>query len=266
MVVFSPTGTGRTVAERVVSGFATENDVVRLCELTVAEAGRGTGEVTIGGVGVFVAPVYGGRVAETAVERFGRVRAAEPGKTPAVLIVVYGNRDYEDALLELRDLVVRQGFVPLSGGAFVGEHSYSRPREGMPIAAGRPDEADCAVAERFGAESRTKYDGWNNGAGGVDELSVPGKRPYKVKGPSTPATPTTCAERCTGCGACVEACPTGVVTLAADGRAVSSAEGCIKCCACLKCCPADARQFDTPYTERLFLNFSARREPELFLL
>lgn len=258
LVTFSPTHTGRTVAEAVAAGFSGADDAVRHIDLTLPDNGRD--DIVVTGLAVFAAPVYGGRVAETAAERFGRVRAAAPGRTPAILTVVYGNRDYEDALVELRDIAVRQGFVPLSAGAFVGEHSYSRPDEGMPIAQGRPDEADRDAAGHFGKDSRAKYE---SGAWGL--LVVKGNVPYKVKGPATPATPVTDRALCTGCWVCVDACPTGVVGLTAEGIAESGAEGCIKCCACLKFCPAGARRFATPYTEKLFLNFSARREPELFL-
>lgn len=258
LVTFSPTGTGRTIAEAVATGFASDTDTLRAVDLTLPD--DGTGEIAVDGVAVFAVPVYGGRVAETAAERLLRIKAAEPGVTPAIVTVIYGNRDYEDALIELRDIAVRQGFVPLSAGAFVGEHSYSRPKEGMPIAEGRPDAADRTEAERFGAKSRAKYD-----TGEWEPLTVKGNFPYKVKGHSTPATPVTDPELCTGCGVCVEVCPTGVVSLNDDGEAVSDAAGCIKCCACLKFCPADARRFDTPYTEKLFTHCSARREPELFL-
>lgn len=256
LIVFSPTHTGRTIAENVAAGFASGTDTLRYIDLTLPGA---TAERTVGDVVVFATPVYGGRVAETALERFADIRAGEPGRTPAILTVVYGNRDYEDALIELRDMAVRQGFVPIAAGAFIGEHSYSRPEEGMPIAAGRPDAEDRAAAERFGAESRIRYEKGIRG-----ELSVRGNVPYKTKGPATPATPTTDPGLCTGCGACAEVCPTGVISLTDEGTAVSTAEGCIKCCACLKFCPADARRFDTPYTEKLFRHFSARREPELF--
>lgn len=142
----------------------------------------------------------------------------------------------------------------------MGEHSYSRPDEGMPIAEGRPDTADRAVAKRFGAASRDKYD-----KGGWAPLEVRGNVPYKEKGPATPATPVIDPGLCAGSGNCVDVCPTGVVSLTDAGRAVSDAAGCIKCCACLKFCPVGARRFDTPYTEKLFCNFSVRREPELFL-
>lgn len=259
LVTFSPTHTGLTVGTAVARGFVDPAaEGVKCVDLTLSDS-VGT-DIVVGDAAVFVVPVYGGRVAETAVERLKSVRAAVPGRTPAILAVVYGNRDYEDALIELHDIAVRQGFVPLSAGAFVGEHSYSRPEEGMPIAEGRPDAGDCAVAARFGADSRAKFDGnvW-------PPLAVKGNRPYKVKGPSTPATPVTLSDDCTMCGLCAEVCPVGAVAFSADGIAVSEAEGCVKCCACVRFCPAEARRFDTPYTERLFTNFSARREPELFL-
>ena len=55
-------------------------------------------------------------------------------------MVVYGNRDYEDALLELSDRAKDWGLTPVAAGAFIGEHSYSRPS--LPVAEGRPDEDD----------------------------------------------------------------------------------------------------------------------------
>ncbi|WP_071135331.1 4Fe-4S binding protein [Millionella massiliensis] len=257
LITFSPTHTGATVARQVAAGFSTTTDHVAEHDMTLPDHET---SITVTDTAIFVAPVYGGRVAETAVERFAAVHAATPGQTPAILLVVYGNRDYEDALVELRDLAVRQGFAPLSAAAFIGEHSYSRPDEGMPIAQGRPDADDQAAAHRFGADSRAKLDG-----GCWSTPDIKGNVPYKTKGPSTPATPTTDPALCTGCGTCIEVCPTGVVSLTADGIATSDASGCIKCCACLKFCPTSARRFDTPYTAKLFQYFSARREPEYFL-
>ena len=43
-------------------------------------------------------PVYGGRVPVEAISRLQRLKA---NNTPAVIVVVYGNRDYNDAILEL---------------------------------------------------------------------------------------------------------------------------------------------------------------------
>ena len=116
---------------------------------------------------IVAAPVYGGRVAETAMER---LRAFHAHQAPVVPVVVYGNRDYEDALKELSDTLVDAGFVPVSAGAFVGEHSFSR--KDMPIAAGRPDEADHEAAVRFGRAIKEKL-GIKSGAA-IPQIQVAG--------------------------------------------------------------------------------------------
>ncbi len=47
------------------------------------------------------------------------------------------------------------------------------------------------------------------------------------------------ATRCTGCGACVEVCPTGALTLR-EGKAYLDAVLCRGCAVCLPVCPAAA--------------------------
>jgi len=48
-----------------------------------------------------------------------------------------------------------------------------------------------------------------------------------------------CAECCDGCGACVEACPTGALFLV-DGKAAIEASLCRECEACIPACPTQA--------------------------
>ena len=205
---------------------------------------------------VIAVPVYGGRIAETALQRMEMIRGND---SPAIPVVVYGNRDYDDALLELTDWCIAHGFKPIAGAAFIGEHSYSR--SDRPIAALRPDESDLQIALEFGKTIKTlleKMPALQN----LPALSVKGNYPYKTKGPKTPQAPLTVTELCTQCGFCIEICPVQAIHL--EKEIVSDAETCIKCCACVKQCPNEARIFDTPYTDMLYKNFSARREPELF--
>ena len=47
-------------------------------------------------------------------------------------------------------------------------------------------------------------------------------------------------EKCVGCGACVEACPTKSIKIDEDNKAVIDQETCEQCGACQGVCPFDA--------------------------
>lgn len=249
-VFFSPTHTSLTIADAIADGMKIPER--KVWDITYEKPAADV--IIEDGIAVIAVPVYGGRVAETAVERLLSVRG---NGIPAVISVVYGNRDYEDALIELRNLVKKQGFIPVSGAAFIGEHSYSRPDR--PVAEGRPDKKDTDTAFAFGSDTADFLKGWS---GDFADLHVKGNFPYKTKGAKTPQTPVTVEELCTQCGYCIEICPTQAIEL--QDEIVSDPGPCIKCCACVKECPNQARIFETPFTDYLFQNFSSRRDPELF--
>lgn len=132
LIYFSPTHTSLKVATAIAEG--TNIPVSKEIDLTYPV---GDADILVENrLTIIAVPTYAGRVAPTAIERLQKLKAHE---TPAIIIVLYGNRDYEDALIELRDQVKTQGFIPIAGGAFIGEHSYST--EQFPTAAGRPDVA-----------------------------------------------------------------------------------------------------------------------------
>ena len=138
LIYFSPTHTSAKIVYAIAEGMGatsmSESDVT--CESLDMEEYIDD-ELTI---------IAGGRVKDTAMERFRLFRSAH--HAPVVPVVLYVNRDYEDALKELCDLVSEQGFVPVAAGAFIGEHSFSR--KGMPIAEGRPDESYIKQATEYG--------------------------------------------------------------------------------------------------------------------
>ena len=139
LVYFSPTGTTKKVLEGIAD--AIQVDLVEQIDLTPPEAVTREFEELQDELAIIGAPVYGGRIPLDAVHRFRRLKA---NNTLVVVVVLYGNREYEDALLELKNLTEELGFTAVAGGAFVGEHSYAN--ETVPIANGRPDAEDLKKA------------------------------------------------------------------------------------------------------------------------
>jgi ferredoxin len=259
LVYFSPTRTTRNTLAAIAEGIGA--DRVEHCDLTLPHAAspdiRGSAKELV----IVGTPVYGGRVPLLAIQRLERLKGEG---APAVVVVVYGNRAYEDALLELTDLVADAGCVPVAGGAFVGEHSLSS--SATPIACGRPDAEDLARAQEFGQAIREKM-GSITKLADLPAFRVPGNTPYLERGEAPRVSPVTVKDRCISCGTCVPLCPTGAITI--EDVAVSAAGLCIRCCACVKGCPQGARAIEAPLlkerAEKLSKGCRDRKEPEKYL-
>jgi len=253
LIYFSPTGTTRSILRIIANGF--EGYEVIQHDLT---APANAPELTItDGVAIFGLPVYGGRAQSTALKRMKKIKG---DKTPAVVVGVYGNRDYEDAVVELRDFVSGAGFIPVAGGAFIGEHSYSDPNH--KIAYRRPDKMDKADAKAFGKSISEKLE-----KGDMTVPKMKGNVPYKDVMLMKGVTPKTDYKLCKLCGTCVKACPTAAVKM--KDRVSSDADLCIMCMACVKVCKMHARSvYNAKLLERkemLVKNCSERKKPQIFI-
>jgi len=208
-------------------------------------------------------PVYAGRVPNILLNYLNSITG---NGALAIPVVVYGNRNYDDALIELKDILELKGFKVIAGGAFIGEHSFSRT-----LAKDRPDEKDMAIVSDFATQIYTKLTTQANN----QSIGVNGNTPYrkyympKNKDGSPvdirKVTPKT-NSNCTDCKICVAICPMGSI----DHEDVSKLNGiCIKCGACIKKCPTQAKYYDNDdylrHKYELEIDFASRREPELFV-
>ncbi len=244
---FSPTGGVKKAAGSLAAALSetiTPHDLGSKLPLAAAEAD----------VALIAAPVYGGRIPTLVAEKVQQLAGA--GRK-AVTVVVYGNRAYEDALLELNDCAEAAGFTVVASGAFIAEHSVSRV-----VAAGRPDVQDIAELQAFAAEILAKLEAGNSGT-----PTVPGNRPYKA-GMNAPFTPIF-LPNCGQCGKCVRLCPMGAISRDENGQLVTDAARCILCMACVACCPRRARILPPPVQaamdDKLRPLIPLRRPNEFFL-
>ena len=202
-------------------------------------------------------PVYGGRIPEFLEDYLSGFKG---DNTLVIFSVVYGNRDYEDALLELKNIFETSGFKSIAAGAFIGEHSYTEK-----VATDRPDVKDLDRAFQFGQEIKLLLN--SPAALKEHQLIVKGNFPYKERKQASPMVPQT-NERCIDCGICAENCPMDAID--SKNTRVVNAEKCIHCCSCVKKCPENAKAFNHEaffeITQRLIRNcVIERKEPELFI-
>ena len=259
LIYFSPTGTTQKVLESIAKGITVED--VEHINLTLPEGAQHTIPPFSDELVIIGAPVYGGRLPVDAINRFKQIKAS---KTLAILIVVYGNREFEDALLELKNLAIELGFNPVAGAAFIGEHSFAT--KDVPIANGRPDSLDAQTAMDFGTKIKEKVTALQSPDSQM-ELKIPGRFPYEAAGArSMSASPVTKEDTCTVCGTCASVCPNEAISI--DGSVATKIELCIRCCACIKNCPTGARVWEDSMMKNianwLNENCSTRKEPQIF--
>jgi ferredoxin/flavodoxin len=263
LVYFSPTGTTKKIVEAIAHGI--EHIVAEIVDITTPE-GRNRHLQTSGDeLLVIGAPVYFGRVQTDAIEWFQTIKAHN---TPAVCVVVYGNREYDDALLELRDTALITGALPIACAAFLGEHSFSGSE--TPIAPGRPDADDLSRAISFGRKIKEKISALPS-SDHIADITVPGNHPYKDMADSRKRLSgiefIAVEDSCVQCGACAQHCPVGAID--PENSASIDREKCIVCNACIKVCPQHARKINNDMITNIALQLSracqARKEPVYFL-
>lgn len=237
---FSATGTTGRICEAIAKRLAeVSGEDKNTYDFTNIKNRSGSPELGKNDIVVFGVPVYAGRVPNVLLKYLSSI---DGRGAYAVPVVLFGNRNFDDALIELRNILEAQSFRTIAGAAFVGEHSFSKL-----LAKGRPDAGDIAEAEDFAEKI---YKSFIDGAVHTP-IAVKGEepiRPYyqprdrqgnpvnilKVK-------PVVNKELCNLCGICAEVCPMGSIP---KDDIFSYTGICIKCGACEKKCPTGARYYD----------------------
>jgi ferredoxin len=251
-VYFSPTHSTKKTTEAIAQAIATaRGEQPRSWDMTLPAKRAGQLNALEADVLVLGFPVYYGRVPQPMA---AMLEDFSGHNTPLVLVACYGNRHYDNSLLEAANTMAARGFVPVAAFAQPCEHSFTAN-----VAPGRPTAADLQAAAAFGTTVAEKCAGPTPAA-----ITLPGTLPL----PDIPAIPwkSMPLEACSQCGTCVELCPTGAIDVS-DVSEVSA--DCIGCAACVKGCPQRARVLDpnivTPMIEQLEAGCSARREAEGFV-
>lgn len=258
LVCFSPTGTTRAVIKGIARGINKSHE--ELIDITMPEARKQAIQTSENELLVVAVPVYMGRVPAIATEWLETIKAYN---TPVVGVVVYGNRAYEDALLELKDILIKSGCIPIACAAFVGEHSFSCSE--TPTAEGRPDSADLNNAELFGCKISEMLESISS-LDSIADLNIPGNFPYGGITKVWDVDFISVNNNCTQCRVCADGCPASAIN--PENCNSINIEKCITCCACIKNCPENARGMKpSPVKDRrILLNnlFKERKEPVFF--
>jgi len=259
LVYFSPTGTTKAVVQGIAQGI--NPSATELIDITTPEARNQPLLTSEDELLVVAVPVYMGRVPEILSEWLHAIQAHN---TPTVCVVVYGNREYEDALLELKTIVMECGCIPIACATYIGEHSFSNPE--MPTAQGRPDEDDINHAEAFGLKIREKLQSIPS-ISQTSDVDVPGTYPYRRDAKLWDVDFIAVSDQCSQCGVCAEVCPVGAIN--SQNSAMINQEKCITCCACIKSCPQNARTIKAGPVQdasiRLNNLYKEPKKPEYFL-
>ncbi len=234
-IYFSPTGNTKLICECVAEEIAQRlNRQVKVHDFTTPHMREHYPEIKHDDYIILGVPVYAGRVPNLMLSY---LEGLKTNGAKAVAIVTYGNRHYDDALIELKDILQKSGSEIVAAAAFIGEHSFSTS-----LAAGRPNTDDLSEAKEFATRVVTSSSG--------EQFSIPGtpypytmhympKRSDGSNNDIRKVVPIT-TDDCVNCGLCVSLCPMGSI-VKDNPKQVNGI--CIKCCACVKSCPQHAKQF-----------------------
>ena len=247
MIIFSPTGGTEKVANAITKNWKQ----IETIDLTLPDTDYAKISFEKDSLVLIAMPSFGGVAPNLALKRASMLKG---NGALCAIATIYGNRAYEDTLLQMQDCAQTASFHVIAAVSAVAEHSIIRK-----YAAGRPNLNDCKELTEFGDRILEKA-----ASGALSTPAVPGNRPYKkaVTGMIPKADST-----CTACGLCAQKCPSGAIS--ADQLKLSDKSKCISCMRCVSICPVHARKVSQLMTSvaaaALKKACSVEKENELFI-
>lgn len=237
-IFFSPTGATEKIVKHIGQKLS-DAENIDISDSDLHERVMNADDFCVVGV-----PSFGGRVPAIAAARLQKIKGSH---TPALLLVTYGGRAYEDTLKELKDILEKQNFICVGAAAMVTEHSIVRE-----IGAGRPAAEDYEELDGFLIEIEKRL------RGKLCSAEVPGNTPYK--GYKVLPMEIRVAESCTRCGLCAEKCP--VKAIPEGEPSLTDGDKCISCMRCVNICPIGARTNDPVKVKALSEKLKALCQPD----
>lgn len=248
-IVFSPTGGTQKVADTITLKW---DKPARKIDLSDPKTDFAAISLEKEDIAVIAVPSFGGRVPALAVERLEKIHG---NGAMCVAVCVYGNRAYEDTLIELNDAAAKSGFQVIAGIAAIAEHSIMHQ-----YATGRPDEEDKTQLQGFAEKILEKISNADMSA-----PQIPGNRPYKKAGGA--GLVPKADHKCNACGLCAEKCPAQAISR--ENPRETDGKKCISCMRCISVCPQSARKVNSAMVSVAAMAIkkacSEKKSNELFL-
>lgn len=250
-IVFSPTGGTKKVVEIITEEWKEPTAFVDL-----SDAGMEPSKIVINqeDIALVAVPSYGGRIPELVAERLMKIHG---NQARCIIVCVYGNRAYEDTLVELQDIVEKCEFRIVAGISAVAEHSIMHQ-----YATGRPDDEDAKELRGFARKIRDRL---ANEKTPQTVPEIPGNRPYKKSGGAGLVPKAT--KDCIRCGLCAKNCPAQAISR--ENLKTADSGKCISCMRCVVNCPKSARKVNGAMVSVVALAIkkacSERKGNELFI-
>lgn len=218
-IIFSPTGGTEKIANAISSKWA---------DMETIDLSENNKDYNISlekeSLALIAMPSFGGLAPQLALDRLSKIKA---NGCKCVIATAYGNRAYDDTLIQMKDYSENAGFQVIAAISAVAEHSIIHA-----YASGRPNVDDMKQLCSFGEKVLEKASENN-----ISNIPVPGNRPYKKAGA---AMVPKASSSCTSCGACAEVCPSGAIDFS-NPRTIDKSK-CIGCMRCVSVCPGEARK------------------------